>query len=364
MIRIAIFGGGWVFDNVWWPVLSKFQELSVDCLIDPNPSVQKKISLLNKKIKVLSKVEEVNLKEIDLALIITPNYLHFELAVYCLQKGVHVFVEKPACFNKKQAEKLINLSLKKSLGIWVSDGSLHRNDIRAMNDIVKSKEIGDIRCIDVSWLRASGIPNLGSWFTSYQKSLGGVGVDLGWHVLSVALSLVDYPIVISCIKSLVSDVPTDRSVNADWYSSAKSSFSVAGQNNLDVETQAYGALFTENEQIIRFSVAWVSHEPCDKTSVYVYGSKGTVKLDTTFGFSSNNLKNTSMSVIKRGVEETIHIEKEKKLAPYFSAMEKVILDINNKIIPNNSILLSMGSTIERMYAEKKVESSVLDIVKS
>jgi len=59
------------------------------------------------------------LGEIDIASVAVPTISHFEVAKRCLDKGVHVLIEKPFTTTVSQAEQLLRLSQKRGLKLQV-----------------------------------------------------------------------------------------------------------------------------------------------------------------------------------------------------------------------------------------------------
>ena len=55
------------------------------------------------------------IEKIDAAVIVSPTTTHFEIAKKCINKGVHVFVEKPLTTNSNQAKIIDSLSKKKGI---------------------------------------------------------------------------------------------------------------------------------------------------------------------------------------------------------------------------------------------------------
>mgnify|MGYP001169343572 CR=1 FL=1 len=55
------------------------------------------------------------IEKIDAAVIVSPTTTHFEIAKKCINKGVHIFIEKPLTTNSKEAEIIDSLSKKKGI---------------------------------------------------------------------------------------------------------------------------------------------------------------------------------------------------------------------------------------------------------
>lgn len=64
------------------------------------------------------------LDDIHGVIISSPTNTHFEIATYFMEKGVHVFIEKPMVKNSIEAEKLLNLT--KKTGVILQVGHLER----------------------------------------------------------------------------------------------------------------------------------------------------------------------------------------------------------------------------------------------
>ena len=53
---------------------------------------------------------EQMLDDINILDIVTPTPYHFNYAIKAIEKGVHVFIEKPVCTNTEESLKLIEFS--------------------------------------------------------------------------------------------------------------------------------------------------------------------------------------------------------------------------------------------------------------
>ena len=60
-----------------------------------------------------------------------------------------------------------------------------RNDVKKFNEIVTL--IGEIKEIEVSWTRKTGIPRPGTWITNKPAAGGRVLIDIGTHVIDIGL---------------------------------------------------------------------------------------------------------------------------------------------------------------------------------
>lgn len=78
----------------------------------------------------------------DIVHITTPPQSHLELGELCLEAGCHVFFEKPFTLNSDQAEKLINLAMKKNLKLTVGHNNQFSHAARRMRELIRGGFLG------------------------------------------------------------------------------------------------------------------------------------------------------------------------------------------------------------------------------
>jgi predicted dehydrogenase len=107
--------------------------------------------------------------------------LHYSMALPALEKGIHVFVEKPLCLDLAEGEKLIELARERDLLLMVG------HVVRFMPPYVKLKHwIESGRYGKLNWLsmtRFCGLPAWGQWKEKLMDfgSTGGALFDLAIH---------------------------------------------------------------------------------------------------------------------------------------------------------------------------------------
>lgn len=118
--------------------------------------------------------EEVINGDVDIIVIATPVYTHFELAKRSLEAGKHIWVEKPFTATTTEAEQLIELADKKNLKIFVDHTFIYTGAVKKMKELVDKGELGKILYFDSERI------NLGL----FQKDVNVVW-DLAPHDLSI-----------------------------------------------------------------------------------------------------------------------------------------------------------------------------------
>ena len=83
-------------------------------------------------------------KDIDAVSIVTPNHWHTLAAIWAIQAGKHVSVEKPCCHNFYEGQKLVEAAEK--YGLIVQDGAEQRSNpcAQSMADFLHEGNLGEV----------------------------------------------------------------------------------------------------------------------------------------------------------------------------------------------------------------------------
>lgn len=82
--------------------------------------------------------------EVDAVYIATPNHLHYENCVMCLNAGKHVLCEKPFTVNREEGEKLFALAKEKGLFIMEAFWIRFLPALQKMKALIDAGTIGDV----------------------------------------------------------------------------------------------------------------------------------------------------------------------------------------------------------------------------
>jgi scyllo-inositol 2-dehydrogenase (NADP+) len=86
----------------------------------------------------------LNDASIELVVINTPNYTHFDFAKKALQAGKHIVVEKPFCITVTECEELIELAAQKNKLLSVYQNRRYDSDYKIIKAVAEKNLIGDI----------------------------------------------------------------------------------------------------------------------------------------------------------------------------------------------------------------------------
>lgn len=130
-----------------------------------------------------SMINDANINAIYIPL---PPALHFFWAKKALESGKHVLLEKPATTSLSDTLKLIELADSQNLAFHENYMFAFHNQLDAINNIIQSGEIGDIRLHRISF----GFPRRSANDFRYNKSLGGGALlDAGGYTIKYASML-------------------------------------------------------------------------------------------------------------------------------------------------------------------------------
>lgn len=121
--------------------------------------------------------------DVDAIYLPLPPALHYKWAKLALEYGKHVFVEKPSTTCLADTESLIEIASKKSLALHENYMFVFHDQLKALDEVVKSGEIGDVRLYRISF----GFPMRAKNDFRYNKALGGGALlDAGGYTMKYA----------------------------------------------------------------------------------------------------------------------------------------------------------------------------------
>ena len=144
-------------------------------------------------IKTFRTLEEMLVDEaIELVIVNTPNYTHYEYAKLALLAGKHVVVEKAFTNTVAEAEELIALAARQNKKLSVYQNRRWDSDFRTVQKVVQQKLLGEIAEAEIHFDRYN--ENLSPKLHKETPGPGaGIVPDLGPHLIDQALQLFGMP---------------------------------------------------------------------------------------------------------------------------------------------------------------------------
>lgn len=146
--------------------------------------------------------EILNDPEIQLIIVNTPDYMHYEMCRQALNAGKHVVVEKPFTQTVAQANELIALAREKNLVLTVYQNRRLDGDFLTVKKILDEKLLGRLVEFESHFDRYRNFIQSNTW---KEEGTDRVGVlyNLGSHMVDQALVLFGMPLSVTAhIRSL------------------------------------------------------------------------------------------------------------------------------------------------------------------
>lgn len=212
--------------------------------------------------------------DIDAVSVAVPNNLHHPIAMAAFQAGKHVLMEKPLARNAVEGAEMVAAAKAAGLNLSIIFNRRSRTDMRILEKHIADGGLGKIYHAKAFWLRRSRIPGLGGWFTKKELAGGGPLIDLGVHVLDMALYLMGNPKVLAVSAATYAEIGPQGA--GQW---AGSRFTKTEGQHYEVEDMATALLRLEDGKTLTLDVSWALYtKATDDFGVIVYGNHGGAEL--------------------------------------------------------------------------------------
>ena len=213
--------------------------------------------------------------DIDAVSVVVPNNLHLPVVKAALEAGKHVLVEKPLARNTEEGEEMVATAKRTGKLLGIAFQRRHRHDVRIVHELVEKGELGKIYYAKAHWTRRAGIPGWGSWFTSKEAAGGGPLIDLGVHVLDMALFAMGNPTVTAVSGITFSEIGPQGKGN---WAGMRQRFT-ASKHAYEVEDLAVALLRLEGGGALELEASWALYtEMTDEFGIQLYGNKGGARI--------------------------------------------------------------------------------------
>ncbi|EEF59617.1 Gfo/Idh/MocA family protein [Pedosphaera parvula] len=200
-------------------------------------------------------LEQVDIDAVTIAL---PNHLHAPVALEAIKARKHVFLEKPMALNAKEAARIVDAAAKMRRTIMVGQNFRFNRQTQLAKMAVQRGDLGEVYHARCFWLRRSGIPRTGSWFTQKKLSGGGATLDIGVHMLDACLHLLGEFDVASVSGQTFAKFGNRGLGDGTWGKSE-----IDPKKPFDVDDYSVALLKMKSGRTVNFEVSWAAHQPTE-----------------------------------------------------------------------------------------------------
>jgi predicted dehydrogenase len=208
--------------------------------------------------------------DIDAIDICTPNHLHSEVAIAAFQAGKHVMCEKPDAIDPGKAEAMKAAAEQAGKLLMVMRNNRFSDASKMARRFITAGKMGEIYAARCGWQRRRGIPGRGGWFTTRAQSGGGPLIDLGVHMIDLAVWLMGNPRPVTVSGNTYRKFADDRAASDSEH--AQFGDRVA-DGTFDVEDLAMGLIRFENGALLQIEFSWASNVKAESRFVELRGTR-------------------------------------------------------------------------------------------
>ena len=192
MLRVGIVGAGGIARGAHVPGYRSSGRANVRAVCDVNAEAARVFSETQDIPHHYGSVEAMLAQEeLDVVSICTSNDAHHPAALAAIERGLHVFCEKPLALNFAQAREMYEAA--QSQGVVTGINFTYRTfpAARYVKELAEQKLFGDVKHFSIEYFQSYSVNPSRSLEWRFQKKFTGTGAlgDLGSHATDLALWL-------------------------------------------------------------------------------------------------------------------------------------------------------------------------------
>jgi predicted dehydrogenase len=261
--RLGFLGVGWIGRNRL-EAIAQSELAEITAVADPSRGLGERILRIQPGLEVLDSLDDLLEVGLDGVVIATPSALHAEQAVTALERGLAVFCQKPLGRNAAETRRVIDAARANDRLLGVDLSYRFLTGAQKLHALCRSGELGEIYAVDLTFHNAYGPDK--AWFYDRKLSGGGCVIDLGIHLVDLALWNLGFPKVIKVSSRLHA-----RGERIQSQAPA-------------VEDYAVARLDLENGATLQLACSWKLPAGCDAViAASFYGTQGGATLHNVDG---------------------------------------------------------------------------------
>lgn len=233
--RLGFLGTGWIGRNRMEAMLATGL-VEAAAIADPSHEMREEAAAFAPGAAVLDNLDELLTQDLDGLVIASPSALHAEQSVRALEAGLAVFCQKPLGRTAAEARAVVDAASTADKLLGVDLSYRFTNGMKAIRRAIASGDLGQPFAADLVFHNAYGPGK--EWFFDPRQSGGGCVIDLGVHLVDLALWAMEWPEVIKVESHLLANgAPlTDPAASCEDY--------------------ALATLTLSNDAVVRLACSW------------------------------------------------------------------------------------------------------------
>ncbi|WP_428055228.1 Gfo/Idh/MocA family protein [Devosia oryzisoli] len=279
--RIGFAGVGWIGRNRMEALLGS-GGCTAAAIAEPGAENAAAAAELAPDAIMLESFEDLlDVPDLDGVVIATPSAAHAEQSMAALERGLAVFCQKPLGRNAREASAVVWAARRADRLLGVDLSYRHTAAMAAVRSALQEGRVGNVFAVDLVFHNAYGPDK--SWFYDRALSGGGCVIDLGVHLVDLALWTLGFPEVVSVDSQLLAG-----------------GMALVGPEQ--VEDYAAATIKLANGAIVRLTCSWNLHAGQEaEIGASFYGTHGGLEMRNVGGsfydFEARELHGTAATTL-------------------------------------------------------------------
>ncbi|MGE0520373.1 MAG: Gfo/Idh/MocA family protein [Candidatus Binatia bacterium] len=285
--RLGFAGLGWIGRRRLRSIAAA-DTAEIAALVDPIDTCIEGAREVAPSAAVVEHFEDLLSLGLDGIVIATPNALHLPQVHAALEAECAVFCQKPLAHDATATRGLVEAARAADRDLSVDLSYRHVRAMRRVRDLVRDGAIGDVFAVELVFHNAYGPDK--AWFYDPRLSGGGCVLDLGIHLVDLALWTLGFPAV--------------EAVESQLFQAGRR----LGPGLLAAEDFALARIDFAGDITARLACSWRLSAGCDaQIEVSFYGTAGRATLRNRGGsfydFSAERACGTALETLDDGPDD-------------------------------------------------------------
>lgn len=199
--RIGFLGVGWIGRHRMAAMLSTGLVDAV-AIADPSSEMLAAAAEAAPSARTVADLDALLAEDLDGVVIATPSAQHATQSIAALEAGVSVFCQKPLGRSGAEVRAVVDAAKRADRLLGVDLSYRHTEAMQWIRALLEEGALGSVSAIDLTFHNAYGPDK--PWFYDRSLSGGGCVIDLGVHLIDLALWSLDFPEVVAVSSRLLS----------------------------------------------------------------------------------------------------------------------------------------------------------------
>lgn len=190
--RLGFLGAGWI-GRLRMQAVAASQAAEIVAIADPAEQALAETALIAPRAARVANLDQLLAWEIDGVVIASPSAFHAEQAISALEAGAAVFCQKPIGLTAKETAQVIDAARSADRLLATDFAYRFTQGMQAVRALIRHGTLGEIYAAELCFHNSYG-PDKG-WYYDASIAGGGCVIDLGIHLVDLALWAMDFKLV-------------------------------------------------------------------------------------------------------------------------------------------------------------------------